>query len=788
MPLKTLILLLSTGLFLPVNAQINDLFGPDSTYPSQSYYFDWISSQYEGTTEEQAMAQLEFFKFLHKEYGMMLDIYSLDVGNMDDGPTTAGVGRLEPFQYGNLQSREFQTQFPRGFSALADKADEFGCRLGLWLGPGGFVGSDTEKQLRQDMLVSLCRDHQFKLFKMDAVAGKFDQSQSDWMIETIQKCRTYTPDLIISSHRVDFGKATPYITHNLWAGEETYVDVFINNRQTASHHREGSLQRGLTPGMNRMYEDHGVCLSSCLDHWDDELILQAFNRSLIMAPQIYGNPWFLRDDEYAKLARIFNLHRQYRDILNEGMVLPEEQYGPVAVSRGNEKTRFITLRNLTWNVKVMTITLNEEIGIQKGSKVQVMQYHPTERFLGEFSWGDQTEVYLLPFGTCLVQVSTEPIDNIYVKGTDYYVTKANPGEPIELELLGWPGETKEIEVLGKKKTIHFPEKDEMTWFHKKLTDDFKAIPPPDDAEALYESTCFASDNNALEVRSLERSGSTAIPQVQACRDFFLNKPMFVNRGIWDQQLFDGDMETFFIARMEDKQLRIDLGTVQQVEEVIIRIRPRQEYDLNPEMNNFGANPKVEVSPDLIHWSAARLAHGGMGTIGRIDSLPDKGIRFIRITDPPRRIAEIEAYDQCQPLNRTQWRASNLFSAWDGNEAKVAWRADYQVPDLEVPENSYLAVALNGRHGNEGAYVAMKVDGKYFGAYDRAVSFSSNTWEYYNVEVEENYTYYLPFTNDFRGKTIEVYVLVMKNGINDFRPTLWQTAWPIPFEKLSLSIE
>jgi hypothetical protein len=37
------------------------------------------------------------------------------------------------------------------------------------------------------------------------------------------------------------------------------------------------------------------------------LILQAFNRSLILAPEIYGNPWLLKDNEFAKLARIFNL-------------------------------------------------------------------------------------------------------------------------------------------------------------------------------------------------------------------------------------------------------------------------------------------------------------------------------------------------------------------------------------------------------------------------------------------------------------------------------------------------
>src|SRR4030042_940941 len=62
--------------------------------------------------------------------------------------------------------------------------------------------------------------------------------------------------------------------------------------------------------------------------------MQAFNRSLLLAPELYGNPWFLRDDEYPKLARLFNLHRAYRDVLVKGLVLPEWSYSKNAVSRG----------------------------------------------------------------------------------------------------------------------------------------------------------------------------------------------------------------------------------------------------------------------------------------------------------------------------------------------------------------------------------------------------------------------------------------------------------------------
>ena len=117
-------------------------------------------------------------------------------------------------------------------------------------------------------------------------------------------------------------KSKPHATTFLWGGAETYIDVHITNSVTAPHHRAEALSRGLVPGLQRLTEDHGVCISSCLDYWDDDLILQAFNRDLILSPQIYGNPWLLNDNEFSKLARIYNLHKKYRDILVNGKVLP----------------------------------------------------------------------------------------------------------------------------------------------------------------------------------------------------------------------------------------------------------------------------------------------------------------------------------------------------------------------------------------------------------------------------------------------------------------------------------
>ena len=58
---------------------------------------------------------------------------------------------------------------------------------------------------------------------------------------------------------------------------------------------------------------------------------------------------------------------------------------------------------------------------------------------------------------------------------------------------------------------------------------------------------------------------------------------------------------------------------------------------------------------------------------------------------------------------------------------------------EVPPNSYLSVAIDGTHGQEGAYVAAKIDGELVGGPDRAPSLLANPWEAFNCQADKNYT-------------------------------------------------
>ncbi|MFC1563537.1 discoidin domain-containing protein [candidate division KSB1 bacterium] len=768
--------------------------GADKRTPSRAQYFSWINNTNEGATEEQTLINLEFFKWLHDEYGMVLDIYAFDAGAID------GKGF-----YGSIYSDRFKAQFPNGFDPVYNTAKDIGTRLGVWGGPDGFGDTPEEEKARIDMMVKLCRDYDFMLFKFDAVSGSLREEKQDAFVRMMKECRLYSPDLILLNHRLRLGKGLPYATTSLWEGAETYIDVWMSNRTTGTHHRVGALSRGLPPDLMRLTEDHGVCLSSCLDYWEDDLILQAFNRCLILAPEIYANPWLLRDDEFPKLARIYNLHRKYRDILVNGFILPEKNYGPNAVSRGDGNTRLITLRNLNWEPVKYRIQLDEEIGLTGSGKVELRQFHPSERIIGKFDRGGFAEIEVPPFRSCLVAASTMKIDEIGVEGCNYEIVRDTPDKPVVIKLLGMPGEEAEIKLMlpedsynramldgsdagallnAESLEITFPGSSLKDNFHRKLGGLVESE-IPEDAEALYEATCFAADNNALEVRSLYRSGSTNIPQVQKARDAFFEQEVFVERGIWDKNLFDGDMNTsFYVNRRFGRDLRINGGTLRidfgqkiNIDRLVIHVKTEQA--LQPLKRDEAL--RVEVSDDLKNWKRVFLLAGKTMELLLNDNKP---VRYIRFYGNPEQIFEVEGFYRNRKLDSSKWRASNLFAAFSRRfRPQRSWKSAFVLD--EIPKNSYLAVAINGEHGVEGAYAAAKIGGEYIGAPDRAVSYPSNTWEYYARQYDRNYTYYIPLNESMTGKEIEVFVLGMNPEKNELHPELWITSYPVPYEEKEL---
>ena len=757
--------------------------GADESTPSLAQYFSWINHTNEGPTESHTLANLAFFEWMHDTYGMQLDIYAFDAGAID------GAGF-----YGSMKSERFKRQFPNGFGPLAEAAARFGCRLGIWGGPDGFGDTEEEARERIEQMVSLCRDYKFQLFKFDSVCGKLRPEKVKYFVEMMTECRKHCPDLILLNHRLDLGEGLPHATTFLWEGKEMYTDVYNPNPVPGTHNRVGEISRGLPPELKRLTEDHGVCLSSSLDYWEDSLIQQAFNRCLILAPEIYGSPWLLRDDEFPRLARIYNLHRRYRDILVNGLLLPEEIYGKDAVSRGDACTRFLSLRNLGWERSRIPVTLDETIGLAKGGRVQVRRMHPRETILGEFGWGETVEVEIDPFRACLVMVSTAAIPEIGFDGCEGEIIKDKPGEDAEVKLYGLPGTTATVKLAapgyasalcdgedasallsdGGMEVAFAGEPVKEHW-HRKLAD-LNMTDVPDDAVGIYEATVFSADNNALEVRCLDRSGPTAIPQVQAARDAFFNQEIFRERGLWDRHLFDDDPETFFaVSRRHGDlrtgsmaSLRIDFGEVLHLDKLVFETE--NSYNMQPIHNHEAV--RAYVSTNLQDWTEVR-------TIAEFDIVfdldPAMPIRYFKIAKGPERVNAVKGYRNGALLDRSGWRASNLFA--HAFQAESAWSASVKID--QVFAGSYLVVAVHGPHVPESVYAGARCGGEYLGAARRAAAYPVNPFECPAVK-GKSYSYFIPLAPRHAGKTIEVFLLGNKDCAKDeLSSEVWVTAYPTP---------
>jgi hypothetical protein len=766
--------------------------------PSKAIYFDWINRNWYGSNENKIEANLKFFKWLHDEYGMQLDIYLMDAADIDQGPLCASDPGLPA--YGSLETPWFRKRFPHGFGPLADLAESFGCRLGVWLGPDGYGTSETEAQTRKEMLVKFCQEYNFALFKFDACCSDLSPENQKYFIETMEECRKYSPDLIVLNHRITLNeKARKQTTTFLWEGRETYVDVNISNDTPAPHHRASNLNRGLPPELNRLTEDHGVCLSSAINAWDDDLILQAFNRNLILSPEIYGNPFLLHDEAFPRLARIYNIHRLYNDIMVNGMTLPEERYGKFAVSRGDSSTRLITLRNLSWQSNQISIKLDESVGLLNHGDVEVLQYHPVEKFLGSYKFGSEVDIIVLPFRSCLIKLSTRPNPEILLKGSAYQVIKKVPGQPVLINVLGSAGEKvtlsltdikqnytkaslngKDISSIlsGRQSTFTFPGMKKKLKYLTKVGD-MQLSPLPVNPEKYMETCYFALDNNALEVRELQISGETRFATVQACRDAFFKDTLFSGIGVWDKYAFDNILNTDFRVRLydylklqqNDGTLRLDMGEVRALDSMIIKGVPA----------NY-APETVELSSDLSIWNPVkyRCINGEMN----LDLNKNTSFRYLRFDKSPSKVAEIEGFSNHKAVDRKRWKASNLFSFVRQNSAKLCWR--YEGTLVGTGKSAYISVTVPANCSEGSVFACMLVDGKIIAANDRSPSFPYNNWEHFGI-ADKNLTLYIPVSEDLEGRTVQLMLISTDGKLQEVKPEVWLCN-PKIYEKAELKLQ
>ncbi len=762
--------------------------GSDELTPSKPQYFSWINSTNEGSTEAQTLANLDYFRWLKDTYGMQLEIYAWDAGNLDGSRET----------YENFESPKIKKQFPNGYAPLAEAAEKIGIRLGVWCGPDGFGNTEEEAAARHELMVSLCRDYHFAEFKIDGVCGQLRPEKRENFVKMMKECRKYSPDLVLLNHRLELGIGNPYATTFLWNGQETYVDVFVGSNTPCPHNRAYLFHRGNVPGLQRLSEDHGVCISSCVDYYEDDLIYQAFGRCLILAPEIYGNPWFMRDDEQAHLARIYNLHRTYRDILVHGLLLPEA-YGPSSTARGDGKIRFITTGNPSWKNKMLKINLNSEIGLEKCGKVQVSVHHPYEKFVGIYDYGDNVEVELPAWRACLIEVSAVEAAKPMLTGCEYEVLHEAEGGKID--------KVKVIRVFDKIGTtdgsavpaaLVGAEKFDNTIQEPVDLGKLAVCDIPENAEQLFETANFGMDMDSFEARSIKRSGETKIPEVQAARDAFFGQATYKLRGCESRFAFDGKDDTFFDGisktffggfRRDGGCLRVDFGDTYDADYIMIEYFDIDE-DMDYEVKRQVLPPKGDVSADLAEWRDTYIENLDVvrhetidilihnvhnivqrdGTRRRVYYGAGKGVRYFRLPKPVDRIYKIALIKDGQEIALKDPHVNNLLPSYrDRTPVCRTQTGTVTITKDMWRDGCYLAVGFDGRHEAEGAYAVAEVDGKLVSFPSRAPSYNANVWEcdaYYSMHSWEGYTYYLPISEDMIGKEIKLYALFINEGSCD----------------------
>ena len=753
--------------------------GADEKTPSYAQYFSWINNTNEGSTQEHTLINLAYFQWLKETFGMQLDIYAWDAGNLDGASGT----------YQALNSPKIKAQYPDGYGPVAEKAAELGMRLGVWCGPDGFGNTPEEEEARKELMVSLCRDYHFGLFKMDAVCSGLREEKQGIFIKMMQECRKYAPELILLNHRVRLGEAEPYATTFLWNGAETYTDVLIANRCTAPHHRAYMFQRGQVPGLQRLTEDHGVCLSSCLEYFEDELIYQAFGRCLILAPEIYANPWLLMDHEQARLARIYNLHRTHREILVNGMELPEEM-GCYAVSRGSSARRFITTGNDTWQTRTISLSLDESIGLAPCDKVTVLSHHPTEALIGVFSYGETVPVALLPFRALLLEVADAKEASPVLSGCQYEVLHEHNGVADTVKLLQKTGE---IKLFAGGKIIRTLMPEEGQFDHTERVPQWLAraeeapLPEGDRLEQLYETFVFDQCANALEWQALQRAGATQYPAVQAARDAFFNQKTYRLRGCecsWafdgrDDTFFDGVSRDFFHLRMKGGCLRVDFGETLEAGALVIEYFDPDEpipYSLSKQI----VAPAGDFSVDKIHWiptyldtltvlyreeqealiCAKHCTELSKGSRKQAVYPINGPVRYFRLPEPMFRLYKIALVKDGKELTPAAPKANNLLPKLALRSFDRAQKATVTVPRSQWRKDAYLSVAINGRYKDEGAFAVAELDGQLHCCPDRAPSYQCNSWECPSRAFRDgNYTYYFPIAEEACDKPITLHILL-----------------------------
>lgn len=131
---------------------------------------------------------MAFFRYLKERYRMSLDIYAWDAGNLD------GAGNSYETLDGEKLSKQYLTAMRPSWKPPPTWAPAWA--YGAARTATGEDERDAEK--RRQLLVKLCKDYRFALFKFDAVCGLLREDKREEFAKSLRECRCYSPDLTSS--------------------------------------------------------------------------------------------------------------------------------------------------------------------------------------------------------------------------------------------------------------------------------------------------------------------------------------------------------------------------------------------------------------------------------------------------------------------------------------------------------------------------------------------------------------------------------------------------------------
>ena len=132
------------------------------------------------------------------------------------------------------------------------------------------------------------------------------------------------------------------------------------------------------------------------------------------------------------------------------------------------------------------------------------------------------------------------------------------------------------------------------------------------------------------------------------------------------------------------------------------------------------------------------------------------MRYFKLPLPPDRIYDISLLDENgNKIALESPHANNLLSP--DKKFVSAKKCTVRIPK-NSSDGSYIALCINGNHGAEGVYCAAEHNGELLGAFDRAISYPVNNWEFITNKSEKGYTYYFKTEKELAGEEITLYTL------------------------------